>query len=238
MVTQLKLGDIAVDVVFKDIKHVHLSVHPPTGRVRISAPTRMSPDTIRVFAISKLDWIKKQQTKLRAQERETPREYLNRESHYVWGKRHLLRVTECDGAPSIELKHDQMLLRLRPGADHKNAQAVVEEWYREQIREAVPLLIAKWEPVMGVKVARFFVRHMKTRWGSCTPRRRSIRLNTELAKKRAELLEYVVVHEMAHLIVRHHNYRFTSIMDEHLPHWRLHRGELNSAPLGHENWRY
>jgi len=238
MVTQLNLGDIAVDVVFKDIKHVHLSVHPPTGRVRISAPTCMSLDPIRAFAISKLDWIKKQQTKLRAQERETPREYLDRESHYVWGQRYLLKVIECDGAPSIELRHDEMLLRLRPAADSRYAKAVVEEWYRDQIKKAVPSLIAKWEPVMGVKVARLFVRHMKTRWGSCNSRTRSIRLNTELAKKPPDLLEYVVVHEMAHLMVRGHNGRFKSIMDEHLPHWRLHRGELNSAPIGHECWRY
>jgi predicted metal-dependent hydrolase len=238
MVTQLKLGDIAVDVVFKDIKHVHLTVHPPAGRVRISAPRRMGLDPIRVFVISKLDWIKKQQTKLRAQERETPREYLNCESHYAWGKRYLLKIIECDEAPSIELKHDEMLLRLRPGADNRKAQAVVEEWYREQIREAVLPLIAKSEPVMGVKVVRFFVRHMKTRWGSCSPHRRSIRFNTELAKKPPQLLEYIVVHEMAHLIVRHHNGRFKSIMDQHLPHWRLHRRELNLAPLGHETWRY
>jgi len=149
MVTQLKLGDIAVDVVFKDIKHIHLTVHPPAGRVRISAPRRMGLDPIRAFAISKLDWIKKQQTRLRAQERETPREYLARESHYVWGQRYLLKVIECDSAPSIELKHDEMILRLRPGADNKIAQAVVEEWYREQIRQAAPPLVAKWEPVMG-----------------------------------------------------------------------------------------
>jgi len=238
MVTQLNLGDIAVDVVFKDIKNVHLSVHPPAGRVRISAPRRMGRDTIRVFAISKLDWIKKQQRKLQGQERETPREYLDRESHYVWGQRYLLNVIECDGAPSIELRHDEMLLRLRPAADSRYAKAVVEEWYRDQIKKAVPSLIAKWEPVMGVKVARLYVRRMKTRWGSCTPRRRSIRLNTELAKKPPELLEYIVVHEMAHLIVRGHNGRFKSIMDQHLPHWRMHRRELNSAALGHESWRY
>jgi predicted metal-dependent hydrolase len=238
MATQLKLGNIAVDVVFKDIKHVHLIVQLPAGGVRISAPRRMGLDPIRAFAISKLDWIKKQQTKLRAQEREMPRGYLDRESHYVWGQRYLLKVIECDGAPSIELKHDEMLLRLRPGADRKNAQAVVEEWYREQIKNAVPPLIAKWEPVMGVKVARFFVRHMKTRWGSCTPRKRSVRLNAELAKKPPQLLEYIVVHEMAHLIVRGHNGRFKSIMDQHLPHWRLHRRELNSAPLRHETWKY
>src|ERR1700688_4257152 len=157
MVTQLRLGDIAVDVVLKDIKNVHLGVYPPTGRVRISAPKRMSLNTIRVFAISKLGWIKQQQKKLRGQERETPREYLDRESHYVWGKRYLLTVLECDETPSVELKNGQMLLRVRPGTDDEKKEAVVEEWYREQIKEAVPPLTAKWEPVMGVTVERFFV---------------------------------------------------------------------------------
>ena len=169
MVRQLKLGDIAVDVVLKDIKNVHLSVHPPTGRVRISAPSRMSLDNIRVFAISKLGWIKQQQKKLQEQERETPREYLDRESHYVWGKRYLLTVIESDQAPSVELKHNRMLLRVRPGTDEKRRQALVEGWYREQLKNAVPPLIAKWEPLLGVKVKRFFVQRMKTKWGSCNP---------------------------------------------------------------------
>src|SRR4029077_14562981 len=136
----------------KDIKNIHLSVYPPTGKVRISAPSRMTLDTIRVFAISKLGWIKQQQEKLRGQERETPREYLDRESHFVWGKRYLLRVIDCDEAPSIELKHNRMILRLRPGTPGDKKQAVVEAWYREQIRKAVPLLISKWETVIGVKV--------------------------------------------------------------------------------------
>ena len=192
----------------KDIKNVHLSVHPPTGRVRISAPSRMSLDTIRVFAISKLGWIKQQQRKLREQERETPREYLDRESHYVWGKRYLLKVIESDEPPSVELKHSQMLLRVRPATDEAKKQAIVEEWYREQLKEAVPPLIAKWEPLMGVKVERFFVQRMKTKWGSCNPGAGSIRLNTDLAKKPRECLEYIVVHEMVHLIERHHNDRF------------------------------
>ena len=238
MVTQLKLGHIAVDVVLKDIKNVHLSVYPPTGRARISAPKRMSIDTIRVFAISKLGWIKQQQQKLRAQERETPREYLDRESHYVWGKRYLLKVVEQNAAPEVELKHSKMILRVRPGTNEERKEAIVAQWYREQIKAAVPDLIAKWESMMGVKVERVFVQKMKTKWGSCNPSRRSIRLNTDLAKKPAQCLEYIVVHEMAHLLERHHNDRFTALMDENLPHWRQVRKLLNTAPLGHESWSY
>src|SRR5437016_7618281 len=156
MTTRLHLGDIAVDVVLKDIKNVHLSVYPPSGRVRISAPKHMSLDTIRVFAISKLDWIRQQQTKLREQERETPRDYVDRESHYVWGKRYLLTVSESDRPPSIELKHNQMLLRVRPRTDEDKRRVVVEQWYREQLKEAVPPLLARWQPLLGVRAQRFF----------------------------------------------------------------------------------
>ena len=238
MGTQFKLGDIAVDVSLKDIKNVHLSVYPPDGRVCISAPSRMSVDTIRVFAISKLGWIKQQQKKLRAQQREMPREYLDRESHYVWGKRYLLKVIENDEAPSVELKHSRMLLRVRPGTDDEKRRAIVEQWYREQIKKAVAPLIVKWEPVMGVKVERFFVQRMKTKWGSCTADTLSIRLNTDLSKKPPECLEYIVVHEMAHLLVRHHNYRFRNLMDRCLPNWKLLRQTLNATPLAHANWDY
>jgi predicted metal-dependent hydrolase len=238
MGTQFKLGDIAVDVFLKDIKNVHLGVYPPDGRVRISAPSRMSVDTIRVYAVSKLGWIKQQQKKLRAQQRETPREYLDRESHYVWGKRYLLKVIENDEAPSVELKHSRMLLRVRPGTDDEKRRAIVEQWYREQIKKAVAPLIVKWEPVMGVKVERFFVQRMKTKWGSCTAGTLSIRLNTDLSKKPPECLEYIVVHEMAHLLVRHHNYRFSNLMDRCLPNWKLLRQTLNATPLAHANWDY
>ena len=238
MGTQIRLGDVAVDVVLKDIRNVHLSVHPPTGKVRISAPLHMNTETIRVFAISKLGWIRQQQKKLRSQERETPREYLDRESHYVWGKRYLLKVFEMDGVPKMELKHSTMVLRVRPGASDQKKQAIVEEWYREQLKKAVPLLIAKWEPLMGVKVERFFVQRMKTKWGSCNATARTIRLNTELAKKPRECLEYIVLHEMAHLLERHHNDRFTDHMDKFMPRWRLFRSELNRGPLRHETWEY
>jgi predicted metal-dependent hydrolase len=238
MPTQLKLGDIDVDVVLKDIKNVHLGVYPPSGRVRISAPLRMKLDTIRVFAISKLGWIKQQQRKLREQERETPREYLDRESHHVWGRRYLLKVIECDEAPSVELKHSRIFLRLRPGSSDSKKHAVVEEWYREQLKKAVPALIAKWEPFIGVKMERFFVQKMKTKWGSCNPRARNIRLNTDLAKKPRECLEYIVLHEMVHLLEPTHNARFIALMDRFMPQWRFHREQLNRLPVRHEEWAY
>ncbi len=238
MVSQIKLGDIEVDVVLKDIKNVHLSVYPPKGRVRISAPKRMSIDTIRVFAISKLDWIKQQQMKLRAQERETPRDYVDRESHYVWGKRYLLTVSVSDEPPSIELEHSRMLLRVRPRTDEDKRQALVEKWYREQLKEAVPPLITRWQPLLGVRVERFFVQRMKTKWGSCNHKARTIRLNTELAKKPEECLEYIVVHELVHLLEPTHNARFVALMDRFMPKWQFHRQVLNRLPVGREKWRY
>ena len=214
MATQIKLGDIAVDVVLKDIKNVHLSVHPPTGRVRISAPPRMSLDTIRVFAISKLAWIKQQQTKLREQERETPREYLDRESHYVWGKRYLLTVIESDGPPSVELKHSRLLLRVPPRTGEEKRQALVEAWYREQLKEAVPPLLARWEPLLGVSVRAVLRAADEDQVGQLQPQDAArIRLNTELAKKPRECLEYIVVHEMVHLLEPTHNARFVALMD-------------------------
>src|ERR1039457_7207834 len=151
MAAKIQLGEIAVDVVKKEIKNVHLSVYPPNGNVRISAPLRMDLDTIRVFAISKLGWIKQQQKKMRGQEREPPREYLDRESHYVWGKRYLLKIIERDATPTLELKHRKIVLRVRPGIREDKKQAIVDEWYRAELRKAVVVLIGKWEPLMGVK---------------------------------------------------------------------------------------
>lgn len=238
MVKELQLGDITVEVVLKDIKNVHLSVYPPAGRVRISAPLRMKLDTIRIFAISKLDWIKRQQEKLRCQERETPREFLDRESHYLWGKRYLLKVIETEAAPVITLKHGQMRLQVRPGTKVEQRQAIVDAWYREQLRAALPPLADKWESLMGVKVARFFVQRMRTRWGTCNPRRRSIRLNTELAKKPRECLEYILIHEMVHLLEPSHNARFVRLMDHFMPKWRHFRDRLNQLPVREEQWDY
>jgi predicted metal-dependent hydrolase len=234
----LQLGAIAVEVVLKEIKNIHLSVHPPAGKVRIAAPLRMDLDTIRVFAITKLAWIKSQQKKLREQERETPREYLDRESHYVWGKRYLLKLVEKDAAPSVELKHSKMVLQLRPAASIEKKQGVLDVWYREQLKAAVPPLVAKWEKALGVKVGKVFVQKMKTKWGSCNPVAGNIRLNTDLAKKPLACLEYIVAHELAHLLERHHNERFIALMDAHMPQWRQYRDVLNSLPLAHQEWGY
>ncbi len=238
MVTRIELGDIAVDVVKKNIKNIHLSVYPPAGKVRISAPLRMDIDKIRVFAISKLGWVRKQQKKLREQERESPREYLDRESHYLWGRRYLLKVVEKDAPPNVELKHSKMVLQIRPGTDDEKRQAILDGWYRERLKEAVPRLIAKWEPLMGVKVARLFVQKMKTKWGSCNGRSRNIRLNTELTKKPRECLEYIVVHEMVHLLESTHSRRFIALIDQFMPKWQFYRDELNRLPVRHETWGY
>ncbi|MEW5830245.1 MAG: SprT family zinc-dependent metalloprotease [Chloroflexota bacterium] len=238
MSTQIDVGGIPVEVVFKNIKNVHLSVHPPTGRVRISAPERMNLDTLRVYAISKLDWIKKQQSRLQAQERETKRDYSDRESHFVWGRRYLLKVNEANQAPTVELLHNQMALTVRPGAGTGKREAVVAAWYRDEIRLALSPLIEKWEPVLGVKANRVIVRRMKTKWGSCNPHTGNIHLNTELAKKPRECLEYVLVHELVHLLEPTHNDRFVSLMDKFLPQWKHLRDELNRAPLGHVEWEY
>jgi len=227
-----------VDVVLKDIKNVHLSVHPPTGHVRISAPKQMKLETIRVFALSKLDWIRRQQEKLQQQERETTREYLDRESHFVWGKRYLLKVSERDEPPVIELKHSHLHLRVRPGTEVDKKQDLVDAWYREEIKTAVPEVLDRWESKIGVKVEKFYIRRMKTRWGSCNHTAHTIRLNTELAKKPPECLEYIVVHELVHLHEPTHNARFVVLMDKFMPEWKFYRQKLNQIPVRHEEWKY
>lgn len=234
--TALNLGDVSVEVVRKNIKNLHLSVHPPTGRVTIAAPARMSPDAIRVFAISKLGWIRRQRTRLSAQVRETPREYIDRESHYLWGRRYLLTVQERDEPPAIIRRHNRLTLGVRPGTDTEARAAIMASWYREQIRSAIPALLDKWQPVLGVACNRVLIQKMKTQWGSCNAVTRNIRLNTELAKKPPECLEYVLVHELTHLREPNHGERFVAILDAQLSGWREARALLNAAPLAHEVW--
>jgi predicted metal-dependent hydrolase len=238
MVTRLDLGHVRVDVIRKDIKNIHLGVYPPHGKVRIAAPAWMELDAIRLFAINKLVWIKRQQKKLLVQERETPREYLERESHYVWGQRYLLRIVERDAPPSIELSHRHLNLCVRSGTDAAKRAVLVADWYRAELKRAVPPLLAKWESIIGVHAEHFYAQHMKTKWGSCNTVARNIRLNTELAKKPPECLEYIVVHELVHLHEPTHNARFVALMDHKMPHWRDCRDLLNRLPACNEHWNY
>ncbi len=234
----LKLGELIIDVVRKDIKHVHLSIHPPAGRVRIAAPRRLSEDAIRAFAIGKIRWIRAQQAKLLEQERETPREYLNRESHYLWGQRRLLQVIEMDERPSVDVRPGKLLLKVRPGSPVERRAEVLEAWYREQLRQELPPLVKRWAKRLDVQPAGVFLQRMRTRWGSCSPARSTIRLNTELAKKPRECLEYILVHELVHLLEPTHSARFVSHLDQALPGWRERRELLNRLPVRHEHWDY
>ena len=235
---QIMLGDISIDVVQKDIKNLHLSVYPPSGSVRISAPLRMDLDTIRIFAISKLSWIRKQQSKLRSQDRETPREFITRESHYYLGKRYLLKVIEHHASPKIEIKHETIEMYIRPNTGAEKREKILIDWYRRRLKEMIPEIIAQYEKAMKVDVAEFGVKKMKTKWGACNREAKKIWLNLELAKKPRECIEYIVVHEMVHLLERHHNERFTAFMDRFLPMWKSYKEELNRRPLRHENWSY
>lgn len=236
MVIALKLAGLAIDVQRKPVKHLHLGVYPPDGRVRVVAPEEMSAEAIRLFAIGKLAWIKRQQQKFATQLREPAPEYLPRESHYVWGRRYLLAVHEVEHAPSVELRPRRLQLNVRSGSSPARREALLEDWYRSLLREAAAPLIAKWQPIMKVKVRGVFVQRMKTKWGSCNPVARTIRLNSELAKKPIQYLEYVIVHEMAHIRVPTHGPRFVALMDQLMPNWRDVREGLNQLPLQHSEW--
>lgn len=235
---QFKLGEITVDVIQKEIKNIHLSVYPPTGHVRISAPLRMEIDTIRVYVISKLGWIKKQQAKIKKQDREAPREFLNKESHYFRGKRYLLKIIEHDESPKVEVRHSQLILYIRPQTIQEKMKFILNEWYRSQLKTSIPSMIEKWEKKINVNVEEFAIRKMKTMWGTCNPESMRITMNLELAKKPPECLEYIVVHEMVHLLERKHNDKFKSYMDKFMPKWRFYRDELNRLPVRHEDWKY
>ena len=236
MTETIRLGGITIAVTRKDIKHVHLSVHPPNGRVTLATPTDTRLEVARAYAVSKLGWIRDQQARLRAQTRETPRRFVTRESHYLWGKRYLLTVIEREQKPSVTLDHRRITLSVRPGSDQAKREAVMHDWHKRLLHEVVPPLIRKWEPRLGVSVAAYFLQRMKTRWGSCNHQARSIRLNTELVKKPRDLLEYVVVHEMLHLIEATHSERFFTLLSKHYPAWREARAELNELPLAAETW--
>jgi hypothetical protein len=235
----INVNDIEVQIVRKPIKNLHLGVYPPNGRVRVAAPSHVTDDNVRLAVISKLSWIKKQQASFRAQTRQSQREIVTGESHYVWGKRYLLDVVERSGKHEIAIKSNKRLtLFVSPNTTRANRELVLNEWYRAALKAYVPDLIAKWEPIIGVQVAEWGIRKMKTMWGSCKIESGRIWLNLELAKKPRECLEYILVHEMVHLLERHHNEQFRAYMDKFMPQWRWHRDVLNQAPLAHEEWGY
>ena len=233
----IQLGEISITLTRKDIKNVHLSVHPPDGRVTLAAPTNTRFDVARAYAISRLDWIRKQQRKLENQARETPRQCIERESHYVWGRRYLMTVEYRDTKPAVIPGNKRITLIVRPGSRAEKRAEVMHEWHKSLLHEVVPPLIAKWERILNVTVSDYFLQRMKTRWGSCNHTVGNIRLNTELVKKPRDLLEYVIVHEMIHLIEPTHNNRFIALLDTHYPNWREARTELNELPLAAEDWR-
>lgn len=238
MTAELLLGDIAVDLIFKDIKNIHLSVYPPTGRVRIAAPNRMNIETIRAFAISKIGWIRNNQIKFDEQKRETPREFLDRESHYLWGKRYLLDFSETNSKPALKLGHQKFHLFLPNGDATLAAAKLIDDMYREQIRSASENLAQKWQNLLGVEINQIYIQKMKTRWGSCNPQKRNIRLNLELAKKPEICLEYILLHEIIHFFEPTHGAKFVKLMDENMLNWRLIRKQLNEEPLSHTDWKY
>ena len=233
----IQLGELSIAVTRKDIKNVHLSVYPPDGRVTLVAPSATRLDVARAYAISKLSWINEQKKKLRDQAREAPRHFIERESHYLWGRRHLMSVVLRDTKPFVSLDHKRMTLTVRPGSDQAKRRQVIHDWQKSLLHEVVPPLIKKWERKLKVKVARYFLQRMKTKWGSCNHRAGHIRLNTELVKKPKDLLEYVIVHEMAHLLEPTHSDRFIAILEKHYPTWREARAELNELPLTAEVWK-
>jgi hypothetical protein len=231
----LKLGDIEIAVTRKDVKHVHLSVHPPEGRVTLVAPARSRLEVLRAYAATRLSWIRKQRAVFHAQAREAPRRYVSRESHYLWGRRYLLDVRYVDAKPGVSHDHKRITLMVRPGSDETKRAEVMHEWHKMQLHRVIPDLIRTWESRLGVKVRAYYLQRMKTRWGSCHHARGHIRLNTELVKKPRHLLEYVLVHEMSHLIVPTHDERFVALLDKHVPRWREARMELNGLPLA-DSW--
>ena len=236
---QILIRNIKIDVVRKDIKNIHLAVYPPTGRVRIAAPMEVNSDTIRLFAVSRLGWIKQLQRKFEGQERIPPREYKNRESHYFQGRRYLLNIIEKDEPPKVILKTKTYIdLYLRPLTPVKKRHEIMTEWYRAQLKMQIPVIIEKWEKRLDMNGTGWQVKQMKTKWGSCNIEEKRIWINLELAKKPPGCLEYIIVHEMVHLMERHHNEQFLCYMDTFLPTWKQSKSELNKLPVSHADWNY
>jgi predicted metal-dependent hydrolase len=227
----IELGDIRISLTRKRVKNVHLTVHPPDGRVTLVTPPTTRTEVARAYAISRLGWIRQQQRSFAGQAREQARQFVTRESHQLWGRRYLMTVTEADVKPHVKLDHRRIHLVVRPGADQAKKAAVIHDWHKALLHAELPGLIAQWERKLGVKVNGYYLQRMKTQWGSCNHRAGNIRLNTELVKKPKDLLEYVVVHEMLHLLVPTHSEMFVELLNQHFPGWREARADLNALAL-------
>lgn len=235
----IQIANVEIDVVRKNIKNMHLAVYPPHGRIRLAVPTKTDDEVLRLFAISKLGWIKKHVKNFQEQARETVRDYVSGESHFYQGARYILEVTEKAGRSSVEIDGTKkIILTVKPSTSKDEKATIMKEWYRKQIKKQIPQLIAKWEKIIDVKANDWGVKQMKTKWGACNVDAKRIWLNLELAKKPPICLEYILVHELVHLHERNHNERFVSLMNKYMPKWRLHRDELNSLPIVHNDWGY
>jgi predicted metal-dependent hydrolase len=233
------ISGMNVEVVRKPIKNLHLGVYPPHGRIRVAAPLALTKDAIRLAVVDKIVWIKRQKAKFEAQARQTEREMVTGETHYFQGRRYRLRVIEHAGRCTVMLQNKTTIhLFVRRTTSRARREAILHEWYRQQLKELIPSLVAKWSTKLGVKAPNWGVRKMKTRRGSCNAQERRIWLNLELAKKSVNCLEYIIIHELVHLLERHHNDRFVGLMDKSMPGWRACQTELNASVLGHEQWTY
>lgn len=232
----LTIAGLEIEIVYKAIKNMHISVYPPDGRIRVAAPSSTNEDTIRLAIVQRLPWIKRQRERLQSAERQTQREMVSGETHYVWGKRYRLEVANSTGRYRIETTGQTLRLITPSGIDADKKRTALDRWYRRELKAAIPDLLAKWQPIIGVEADKVVVRRMKTKWGTCQTASRAIWLNPELAKKNPRCLEYIVVHELTHFLERSHNQRFTDLMDKFLPDWQARRDELNSAPLAEEDW--
>lgn len=232
----LTVSDIEVDVVYKDIKHLHIGVYPPAGRVRVAAPARLDDDQVRRAVVQRMPWIRRQRANFQDAARQSEREMVDGESHYLWGARLRLRVVERPGCAGFRAGKSWLTMYVPPGTPADRRRDLLARWYRLQLRDALSPVIARWEERLDVSVPRWSLKRMKTKWGTCNPDTRHLWFNTELVKKHPDCVEYMVVHEMAHYFEPDHGEGFTALMDRLLPNWRARHEQLNAAPLAAEDW--
>ena len=233
----ISVGGIDVQVDRKEIKNIHIGVYPPHGRVRIAAPVNIDNEAVRLAVVSKLAWIKKQVRHFQEQPRQTKREMVSGESHYFLGKRYLLEVIYGYMRHEVVLRHSVIELHVRTGTSTENRLKLINEWYRKQLHTIIQDLVPKWGNRIGVEITSWNIKKMRTKWGSCNIDKKSVLLNLNLARTPVECIEYIVVHELVHLLERHHNDNFKVHMDRLLPEWKQCRDILNKSILSYDDWR-